>query len=186
MKKNINMRMYSGSINKDLMVNYCYTYIPNGEPDNKFPTFKTTAKGTKIIDHTFGLAISEGFNMSRLFIPGRIWHSFVSLLDKTIKAITESLYEIFPDINKSEFEVDSRVLERFQTEKACSTAGMSMTPGVWVDKSSQCYPAIRISTPFDGILVIPLEDAIPLSKILNNIDPLLYGLQLLNIFGITE
>lgn len=81
-------------------------------------------------------------------------------------------------MDSSEFDIDSRTLDRFKTEKACSSAGMSMYPDIWVSKESQTYPAIQINTTFGQCtsLKIPLEDAIPLNSLLKKVDPIQYGL----------
>ena len=173
--------MYSGSINKDLVVNYCYSYEYG--PDAKYPSIRKSDSGSTIIINGYGLSISEGFNRNRLYISRNGWAPFVVLLEKTVKVISDNLYEIFPDINKTEFDIDSRVLERFQTEKACSTAGMTMIPAVWLGPAGECYPAIRINTIKGGTTVIPFEDCITLSSILSRTDPELYGLSLLKLMA---
>lgn len=172
--QNFNIRLYRGIVNKDLMMNYVYTFRPNTNAENEFPTLKRTANGTVIVDHNYGLTISEGFNKSRVFISARMWNPFVTLFDKSIGLISENLLEIFPDVNNTEFEIDQRALERFQTEKACSVAGMTIIPCVWIDQSQQCYPALRIQT-LKETCVVPLEDAISMRVMLNNMDPVLYG-----------
>ena len=181
MKKNINVHIYNGTINKDMMVNYVYTYEYG--PDSQYPTIKTTPSGTVVISNSYGLSISEGYDKNRVFIGRTGWHSFVVLLAKTVKTISENLYEIFPDINKDEFDIDSRVLERFQTEKACSTAGITMVPAVWIAEGGGCYPAIRIMTVKGPMCVLPFEDCVTLSTVLNRIDPELYGIELTKIYA---
>ena len=96
--------------------------------------------------------------------------------------ISDNLYEIFPDVNKLEFEADSRVLERFQTEKALSVLGMTAIPTVWVDETSLCYPGIRINTK-NGFVSIPLEDAIPIMEMFKRFDPICYAINMLKFFG---
>ena len=120
-----------------------------------------------------------------MFIPAYKYFQFVLLLKKTIKKISANLYDIFPNINSSEFEVDSRVLERFQTEQAMASGGMTMVPCVWVDQASQCYPSIRV-TSLNGNVVIPLEDAMSISQMLQTFDPHQFGLSVLRILGKIE
>ena len=181
MKKTMNVRLYTGLTNSELLVSYCYTYQTSDE--TQYPTVKQTPNGNIVINQKYGLSISEGFNKNQVYIPKTLWSSFVVLLKKTVKTVSDNLYEIFPDINKSEFSIDSRVMERFQTEKACSTAGMSMIPAVWIDSSGTCYPALRLNTIKFGTCVIPFEDAIVLSSKLNKIDPEAYGLSLMSIMS---
>ena len=178
--RNINIRIFRGNVNKDILVNFIYTYQTPNDPENKFPTLRKTQSGTVIVDHNYGLSISQGFDQSRVFIGTKLWSQFVTLLDKSVKLISENLLDIFPDVNSCEFEIDNRALERYQTEKACSVAGMTIIPTVWVDNGQQCYPAIQISTLKDSC-VIPLEDAIPLSAFLNKIDPIIYGFNTLQL-----
>jgi hypothetical protein len=172
--KNITTRIFRGNVNRDLQVNYAYSYKDPSNPENKYPTIRRSQSGTYIFEHNYGLSISEGFQKSQLFIGNRLWNQFVTLLDKSVTLISENLLEIFPDVNNTEFEIDQRALERFQTEKACSTAGITIVPTVWVDQTNQCYPALEIKS-LNGGCVIPLEDAIPLRTILNRIDPIAYG-----------
>lgn len=179
-RKSYTIRLYSGTINKSLLVNYGYTYIPRSY-EEKYPTAKITDKGNVVINHSYSLTISEGFDRPRVFIPGRLWFQFVTLLEKTVLRMSESLYELFPDLNKSEFEIDSRTLERYQTEKACSTAGITMVPTVYINETHECFPAIKIMTAEYGVAMIPLEDAIPFSAMLSRIDPIAYGMNLMSI-----
>lgn len=174
--RTIKVRMFKGVVNRELQVNYIYMYRDPSNPNTQYPSLKSTQNGTIVVDHNYGLAISEGFDKQHVFIGNKLWNQFVSLLDKSIKIISENLLEIFPDINNTEFEINQRALERFQTEKACSTAGMTIVPAVWVDQSQQCYPAIQIKTLQDTCS-IPLEDAIPLSNLLSHVDPISYGFQ---------
>ena len=103
-------------------------------------------------------------------------------MSKAIKLVSENLFEIFPNISKTEFEADERVLERFQTEKALSVAGMTAMPATWVNAQSECFPAIKIESKH-GCVTIPLEDAIPLEAMLNGFDPIVYSLTMLHFFG---
>jgi hypothetical protein len=178
--QSFNIKLYKGNVNKDLAMNYFYTFRQNTNAENEYPTLKKTNSGTVVVDHNYGLIITEGFDKSRVFIGTRVWNQFVTLFDKSVSLISENLLEIFPDVNNSEFEIDQRALERFQTEKACSVAGMTIIPCVWIDQSQQCYPALRIQTLKESC-VVPLEDAISMRVILNNIDPISYGFQTMQL-----
>lgn len=169
------------SVNKNLLVSYIYMFEPTGQ----YQTVKERSNGNITINPSFGISISEGYDKPYIFIPASKYYSFITLLDKTITIISENLYEIFPNINKIEFEIDSRVLERFQTEKAMTTAGMTAIPAVWIDETNACYPGIRINT-MNGSVVIPFEDAIPINEMFKHFDPMLYSINMLRFFGKIE
>ncbi len=175
--KNFTMTLFNGSINKELRAVFGYKYVLNS-PDGKYKSVKTTERGTIILNHSYSLTINQTYDVMGIFIPGKDWERFCVLLDKTVKLVSDNLYELFPNVDSSEFDIDSRTLDRFKTEKACSSAGMSMYPDIWVNKESQTYPAIQINTTFGQCtsLKIPLEDAIPLNSLLKKVDPIQYGL----------
>lgn len=175
--KNFTMTLFNGSINKELRAVFGYKYVLNS-PDGKYKSVRMTDRGTIILNHSYSLTINQTYDVMGIFIPGKDWERFCVLLDKTVKLISDNLYELFPNVDSSEFDIDSRTLDRFKTEKACSSAGMSMYPDIWVSKESQTYPAIQINTTFGQCtsLKIPLEDAIPLNSLLKKVDPIQYGL----------
>lgn len=166
------------SINRHLLVTYSYDFDMSGD----YPTVRKTPSGKHIISPSFSISISEGFDKDRLFLPGNKYYVFVSLLNKAIKLVSENLFEIFPNVSKTEFDIDQRALERFQTEKALSVAGMTATPSVWTNETSECFPGISIESKY-GKVVIPLEDAIPLAAMLSSFDPLTYSISMLQFFG---
>lgn len=178
--RRVSMTIFTGAINKDLRVTFGYTYTSdNGE--GKYPTVRMSDRGTIIINHSYSLTLNTDYSTQGLFIVGKDWERFCVLLEKTIKLISESLYELYPEIDSTEFTVDSRTLDRFKVEKACTSGGMSMYPDIWVSKDGQTYPAIQINTSIGSCttMKLPLEDAIPLSRALNKIDPNLYGLNII-------
>lgn len=181
MMQQINSTIYRGFVNKDLRVTYHYKFESTGQ----FQTITQRENGSITILPSFGISISEGFEKSRLFIPGNKYYPFSSLLRKSIKKISDNLYDIFPNVNRIEFEIDSRVLERFQTEQAMSTNNMTIIPEVWVDNTNSCYPAIKVNT-LNGSISIPLEDAISISEMMNSFDPMTYGLSVLRLLGKLE
>lgn len=174
-------QLYRGSndsINKELLVVYTYDFSTTGD----FPTVKTKPNGKQVIYPSFSISISEGFDKNRIFLPSNKYYVFKTLFSKAIKIVSENLFEIFPNINKIEFEADERVLERFQTEKALSVSGMTAMPCVWTNPQNECFPAIKIESKY-GCVSIPLEDAIPLEAMFTSFDPIVYSLTMLHFFG---
>ena len=170
--------LYRGFVDKDLRV----TYIYNFESYGKFPTIIQKDNGNVVIYPAYALSISEGFDKPHVYIPTNKYHSFVSLLEKCIKLVSDNLYDIFPNVNKIEFETDSRVLERFQTEQALSTNGITMIPAVWTDGSGSCFPGIQINM-MNGSITIPFEDVISIGQMLKTFEPNQFGLSILRIIG---
>lgn len=166
------------SNNPKLLVTYIYSF----NTDEKYPTVKQKRNGGYSIDPSFSISISEGFDKPRIFIPGNKYFAFISLFRKALQLIKENLFTIFPNVTKSEFEVDSRALERFQTEKAMAVAGMTAEPGVWVNETNECFPALRISSKL-GSIMIPIEDADPLIEAFTIFDPVVYSVSMLHFFG---
>lgn len=181
-KQSCTMTIFNGTVNKNLRASFGYQFYKN-DGVIKYPSIRMTDKGTIVINHSFSLTINQEFGQPGIFIPGKQWNQFCTLLEKTIKLVSESLYDLYPDIGQSEFSIDSRTLDRFKIEKACSTAGISMYPDVWVGEESSCFPAIQINTSVGNctMMKIPLEDAIPLSSTLNKIDPNMYCLSMLEM-----
>ena len=177
----ISSPLYQGFINKDLSVNYIYEFDDVG----KYQTISQNSSGKIIIRPSFYIIISEGFEKPSLFIPAMKYHHFAQLITSANKKISDNLYDIFPNITSIEFEIDSRTLQRFQTEQAMSTGGFTAVPCVYADSTSTCYPGIRIGNT-KGSIVIPLEDAIPIAHLFNTFDPNLYGLSMLRILGKIE
>jgi len=180
----VDTQLYRGSkesVNPNMLVLYLYMF----ESEGTYQTIKEKRNGGYSINPSFGISISEGFDKPRIFIPGNRYYSFVTLLDKAITLVSENLFTIFPNVNKIEFEIDSRVLERFQTEKALSTVGMTAYPSVWHDETDACFPGIKINTK-QGSVTIPLEDAIPLCEMLKRFDPIVYSINMLRFFGKIE
>lgn len=177
MKQEVDSQLYRGSVNKELTINFHYTYSDEG----KYPSVQQRNNVVKIYP-SFIVNISEGYGKPFIPILSAAYSSFTSLLDKSLKQITENLYTIFPDVGKIEFDIDSKTLEIYETEKAISTNGMTAVPAVWVDSTSQCFPAIKItSVKYPMGVKIPLEDAMAMSKMFSCFDPHTYGLTLLTL-----
>lgn len=178
MTKRIDSNLYRGCVNRDLTVEFLYTYTDEG----KYQPIVDKGETVKVYPAHM-LTISEGYGKPFVTVMSNNFHQFVSLLEKSVKHISENLYDIFPDVNKIEFEMDSKTMEIYQNEKAMTTNGMTMYPTVWVDMNQQCYPAIKFTTlKQPSGITIPLEDAIPISKLLNTFNPHVYGITLLSLF----
>jgi len=175
----INHTLYRGSVNKQLRVMYQYQKKTSVD---KFPTIKEY-NGTTYIEPSFSLTIGEPYGSpNRVFIPGSGYFHFTLLLHKSIKLIQQHLLELFPDMAKSEFEIDSMVLERFITEKAMHVNGMTMIPCKWVNETNECFPGIQINS-LHGTCRIPMEDCMAIDKMLSTFDPNMFGLLMLQMMG---
>lgn len=168
--------LFRGTVNKELLVKFIYQYTQ----DLPYPTIKTKGPDKYIITPSFGIAISEGYNKRKMFITTNMYPGFISLLSKSIELISNHFYELFPNTNKIEFDVDHSILQRFQTEKAISVMDMIIMPDVWVDATSACYPAIKVER-FGETLVIPYEDALLINTIFKRFDPYGYSGTMLSI-----
>jgi len=168
------------SCNKDLKITFLYSYSTEFD---KFPTAKEKTNGNGFnIEPSFAISISEGFEKGRLFIPGNKYYAFITLFDKAVDLISENLYTLYPNINKVDFEIDSKALERFQTEKALAVAGITAMPSVWYDDMSKPYPAVKLNSTL-GTVNIPLEDAIQIREMFKRFDPICYSASMLHFFA---
>ena len=169
--------LFSGSINKDFRFDYLYRYKSDNE---QYPSVKTTEKGFTIFNG-MAFALSEGFEKPHLFLTGKMYFSFVALFHKTLPIIQENVHQLYPNLSEDEFEIDTRTLEIFMTEKAMRTStGITIYPSKWIDVVNKCYPAIHVDGLY-GECNIPLEDAIALDHLLSTFDPLTFGLIMLNM-----
>lgn len=175
----IDSTLFRGFVNKDLRVTYSYNFEETG----KFQTIFQKDNKT-YISPSFSISIGGKFGDPRVFIPSSRYYYFTEVLNKTIKLVSEHLFEIFPDIGKIEFEIDERMLERYQTEKAMSSGGITIMPCVYNDATSASFPGIKIETSInDQTMIVPFEDAIAISKMFESFDPHNYGLSMLRIIG---
>ena len=176
----INVKLCRGVINKHLLVNYVYRFEPTGE----FATVQDRPNGSVSIYPSYGISISEGFEKDSIYVPANQFFTFSTLLTKSVKLIQDNLYELFPNVNRAEFEIDSKAFDRFQTEKAVTSDGISMLPAVWVDgETNQCHPGIMIRTMKYGSVCVPLQDAIPIEAMLARLDPIGMSISMLRICG---
>lgn len=179
----INFKLYRGTIDRKLRVLYNYTFEAEGDFRTVYQKEPTTSV---TISPSFGVSISHGYGEDSVYVPSSQYYVFTSLLETVVKLISEHLYELFPNAGKVEFEINAKTLERFQTEQAVSNNGITMIPAVFVDDTNQCYPGIQITTVKLGSIKIPLQDAIPMSKMLSSLDPNLMSISMLRILGKIE
>lgn len=172
----INHTMFRCSVNKQIRVEYQFQQ----KSDGKFNTIREF-KNTMYIEPSFSVTIGEPYGSpNRIFIPGKDYFQFVMLLEKSVKLIQQHVLELFPDLSSNEFEIDSRVLERFSTEKAMHVNGMTIMPCTWSNQVNETFPAIQINT-MNGTCRIPLEDAMTISRMFSTFDPITFGMLLLNM-----
>ena len=175
----INYKLYRGNVDRNLSVTYVYMFEPSGD----FRTVNQRENGTVTILPSFGISISEGYGKDQVYFTANQYYIFASILERTVKMISDHLYELFPNAGKSEFEIDAKTLERFQTEKAIASNGITMVPCVWIDETNQCFPGVQITTLKHGGLRIPLQDAIPISQMFLHFDPHGFALSMLRTCG---
>ena len=178
-----NYKLFRGSTDKNLIVTYVYRFEPTGE----FATVQERPNGTVSIYPSFGISLSDGFERDSVYITSNQYFSFVSLLEKSVKLISDHLYEIFPNVDRAEFEIDTKTLDRFQTEKAIANDGITMVPAVWVNRdTNECHPGLCIKTLKFGSICIPLQDAIPIASMFSTFDPHLFAISMLRVCGRIE
>lgn len=178
--KRINYMLYRGSVNKDLRLDYIYTY--ESDPETKYLTVKKNQEtGTMSIFPAYAMSISEGYDKPRMFIPGSHVCPVFDMLSKTVKATSEHLTELYPDINKSEFDINQVALNDFTINNAVSVNGYNALPGIYVTAENECKPCIRMTNARGDFVRIPLTDAIIITKVMKHFDPDLFGINLLRI-----
>ena len=169
-----------GSSNKDMRLDYLYTY--ENDPENKYRTIKQMPEsGAMYIRPSYAMQISEGFEKPRLFIPGSHIRMVFDMLAKTVKATSEKLKELFPEANKPEFDINQAALNDFTINHAVSVNGYTALPCVYVDMQNECKPAIRITNVKNEYVRLPLTDAIIMTKVMEHFDPDVFGIQLLKM-----
>lgn len=164
-----------GMINKNARVSYSYKY----ESDGEFSTVRTREKSTWVYP-AFSVTISEGYDRPSMFVPSSQYFMFVALFHKSLITIQTHIHELYPNMNQDEFEMDSRVLERYLLEKAMNVGGMTITPSKWVDATNKCYPAMKMENVY-GSCTIPIEDCIAFDQMFMTFDPNTFGLIMLNM-----
>lgn len=174
---NISSTLYRGIVNKELKVEYVLQYESGGQ----YQTVRKRENGGYLIRPAFGLSISEGFEKSRVFIPSNKYYHAISLLQKINKIVAENIFEIFPNSgSKTEFSIDSKMLDRYQTEKALSVSDMSVYPCIYANETNECFPAIQLNTSKSSVR-IPFDDSLAIEKMFSTFDPHIYGSSLLTM-----
>lgn len=177
MKRSIKLSLYKGmDINKDLQVamNIVYDY------NSQFATVKAVGENL-YFNRAYALSISEGYDKAHIFITNNEWAPFVSILRKSIRLIQENFHSIFPSQGKfNRDDLDTKELERFQTEKCLYLNGISIIPIVYTTEYDT-FPGILIRNKRNESVRIPFEDAIIISEILDKIEPNVLSIEYLKI-----
>lgn len=177
MKRSVKISLYKGmDINKDLQVTMNIVYDYNSQ----FATIKTVGENL-YFNRAYALSISEGYDKARIFMTNNEWAPFVSILRKSIRLIQENFHSIFPSQGKfNRDDLDSKELERFQTEKCLYLNGISIIPIVYTTEYDT-FPGILIRNKRNESVRIPFEDAIIISEILDKIEPNVLSIEYLKI-----
>jgi len=177
MKRSVKISLYKGmDINKDLQVTMNIVYDYNSQ----FPTIKTIGENL-YFNRAYALSISEGYEKARIFMTNNEWAPFVSILRKSIRLIQENFHSIFPSQGKfNRDDLDTKELERFQTEKCLYLNGISIIPIVYTTEYDT-FPGILIRNKRNESVRIPFEDAIIISEILDKIEPNVLSIEYLKI-----
>ncbi|MBR5296999.1 MAG: hypothetical protein IKU29_03915 [Parabacteroides sp.] len=177
MGKRIESVIFKGFINKQFTMSFIY----NLEFDGKFKSISEDGDGRITIYPSYLLQLNPGYPLPRIYISNIKYFTFTSLLESGVKLVRKNLFTLFPNINKTEFEIDERVMERFQTEKALNGGGITIVPSIWVDSTNQCYPGLKISVDNKSDCVtLPLEDAIAMNQLFKTFDPNQYSMSILS------
>lgn len=177
MKRSVKISLYKGmDINKDLQVTMNIVYDYNSQ----FATIKVVGENL-YFNRAYALSISEGYDKARIFITNNEWAPFVSILRKSIRLIQENFHSIFPSQGKfNRDDLDTKELERFQTEKCLYLNGISIIPIVYTTEYDT-FPGILIRNKRNESVRIPFEDAIIISEILDKIEPNVLSIEYLKI-----
>lgn len=178
----INQTLFSGNIDKALKVIFSFDLKSQSD---RFPTATHPSPDKWCLYPSYGLIIESGYN-NFIFVPSKLYFQFCALLKRSVATISEHLYDIFPNVDKSDFEVNSKSLEIYSNYDALSSAGMKITPCVWTNDGGDCYPGLTFINEKNMQFRLPLEDAIAMIEMLSTFDPNNMSLQLINIFGGSE
>ena len=170
MKKSIAIQLYKGmEVNKNLGMKMNVYYEDSVE---QFPTI-IEKNNTYYIRPSFLLVISEGYQRPMVTIGATSWFQFVALYNKSIKLIQDNLYNLFPNVEKMSWDdIDTKELERFQTEKCMYINGYSIVPIAYPTDFQEYVPGILITAKDNKTVRIPFEDAIIIGDILDKMNPI--------------
>ena len=179
----ISYKLFRGSTDKRLTVTYVYRFEAEGD----FRTvYQKEGSESAYISPSFGISISNGYDKDRVYVTTNQYFTFVTLFEQIVRLVSQHLHELFPNAGRSEFEINAKALERFQTEEAVASEGITMIPCVYVDETNQCFPGIQINTLKFGSIKIPLQDAIPMNRMFKTFDPHGMSISMLRILGKIE
>lgn len=173
--------LYHSDIEKTFRCSILFDFVT--EESERYKSYSQNPETGKVTIYPYHNLIMSRSYEDRIFIPTRRYSQFIILLERSIKLISEHLYELYPNVTKNEFEIDHKTLEIFQTERALSIAGMTMIPDIFVNEVSETFPAVHISMSNGSTFKLTLNDAMGISKILNIVDPYNLGLSLLRTCG---
>jgi len=180
----INHILYKGNINRELTVEYVYSFI--SDHANLKPTISSNGNGYLNIHSYFGIRIQEKYGKNhKMWITAKQYWTMISMLKKAVTLMTDNLYKLYPNIGSASFQVDQIALERFQSEKSLYSNNISIQPSIWFDQTDQPYPAIEINT-VGSTIKITFEDALGLVEMFQNFDPNAFGINLLRLIGKVE
>ena len=170
--------LFKGLTDRTLRVTYVFELLIDGP----FKNIKEDEETGKITTYpAYMITLSTLNPRIRFAISSNKYYTFVVLFEKSLKLIQENLFELFPNVGKIEFDMDDSVLERFQKEKALSSAGITIVPAIYTDGTGGCFPGMRLSFENkDGSITIPLEDAISIDRMFRTFDPNQYGMSILS------
>ena len=170
-----------GNVDRELRVVYRYEFT-----EDPYPTIIQPKADLVKINPSYSIQLFRSFD-DNVFIGSSRYFQFTMVLEKTVKLVSENLYDLFPDIHDVEFGIDHKMLEIFRTEKAISSAGITMMPCTWVKaETNECFPGIEIAGPKVREFKLPLEDAIPMVKLFSVFDPFTMGMNMLRMLGKIE
>lgn len=170
--------IYRGFICKNLNVQFIYSYENN--PESKYKTY-SQGNNWGSIRHSYSFSIRTAYgDKTGLFITDKQFGAFRTLLKNSIKLISEHLYELFPKIGSTEFEISDKALDRFVTEKAQSSMNITIIPSVYATPAQETFPGIHIDDGRGGAITIPLEDAVAMYETLKSLDVINLSMQVLN------
>lgn len=178
MGKVIESILFRGTTDRTLRVSHVFELSLDG----KYCSIKENEDTGKITIYPSYMITISTMNPQIRFVIGFVkYYTFVVLFEKSLKLIQENLFDLFPNVGGTEFDMDDSVLERFQKEKALSSAGITIVPAIYTDGTGSCFPGMRLTLDNrDGAITIPLEDAIGMDRMFKIFDPNQYGLSLLN------
>lgn len=170
--------VFKGSINRDLKTDYIFTI--DTDPASKYRNVRVMPEHhTTYVRPNYSINISEGFEKPNVFVPNVHVPCVLDIIAKTLKAVTEHFKELYPTIGGSDCDIDPVALDTFSRDHAVAVNGYSALPCIYVTAEGECKPAIRLMSPKNESVKLPLADAIVLSKKLEKFDPDMFSMMVL-------